>query len=205
MMRMLKAQGPPELVLFLDACRSDASIKVSRPAGLWDRVADPGHHQRCGIARSAQPQAVAYEVPHEAPTRGAFSKLLVSGLREHRKDGVLTFRDLDDYVSGGMVELVRPASQYPDFNEQPRPWQLVLATGPAIGTGINLVITFTGGIVGTAVHLVGGPNDIRIPLIGSQQPLSIPLPPGAYALETDAGQELKTFPHVGPGDTHVSI
>lgn len=205
MMRMLKAQGPPELVLFLDACRSDGSIKVSRPAGLWDRIADPGHHQRCGIARSAQPQAVAYEVPHDAPSRGAFSKLLVNGLREHRKGGRLTFRDLDDYVSGGIVDLVRPASQYPDFNEQPRPWQLVLASGPAIGAGSNLVVTFSQATFGVGIMLVGGPANIRMPLTGTLQPQSIPLVPGVYALETAAGQELKAFPHVGPGDTHVSI
>jgi hypothetical protein len=203
--RMLAVNGPPELVFFLDACRSDASIKVSRPSGLWDRRSNLGQNELTAIARSAQPHEVAFEIPLDAPSRGAFSKLLITGLREHRKDGVLTFRDLDDFVSSGIGNLVSPKSQYPDFTEQPKPPKLMLATGPTIGNGSNLVIAFTEEVVGKELLLIGGPNDIRQHLIGSEQPQSIPLAPGAYAIETHAAVELRTFAHSGPGDTHVTI
>jgi hypothetical protein len=203
--RMLAVYGPPELVFFLDACRNDASIKVSNPSFPWNKKSNAGQNELFASARSAQPHAVAFEIPHHAPARGAFSKLVITGLREHRKNGKLTFRDLDDFVSSGIGHLVSPKSQYPDFDEKPRPPKLVLATGPAIGNGSNLVVAFAEATIGKELLLVGGPNDIRVVLIGTEQPQSIQLAAGVYAIETQACVQLLTFAHVGPGDTHVSI
>ncbi len=204
MARMLKAQGPPEIVLFLDACRSDASLRVARPMPPWNVVPDPGHNLKLCVGRAAQEQRVAYEIPHGKPNRGAFSTLLVNGLRTHRVDGRLTLRELDNFVSEGIAPLVSPQEQWPDFDERPRPWQLVLAEGPPIGALPKLVIALPAGLPEANV-LVGGPQNQRVELGGLPGEQELPLEPGAYVVESVGGVVLASFAHVGPGDTHVQL
>jgi uncharacterized caspase-like protein len=204
MARMLKAQGPPEIVLFLDACRSDASLRVARPLPPWNVVNDPGHNLRVCVGRAAQEQRVAYEVPHGSPNRGAFTTLLVNGLRTHRVGNRLTLKELDSFVSEGIAALVSPYEQYPDFDERPKPWQLVLANGPPIAALPNLVISLPAGMA-ESVFLVGGPDNRRRDLGAAPGQLVIALEPGAYVVETAGGAELTAFAHVGPGDTHVRL
>jgi hypothetical protein len=205
MYRMLVQQGPPEIVLFLDACRNDASARVARPNGLWNISNPSGKHRRAAVGRAAQYQHVAWEVPHNAPVRGAFSTLLVSGLRGHRVNGQLTLESLEEYVAAGIANLVSPQTQYPDFEERPKPRQMVLAAGPPLDIDASVVISFGQGSVGKAFLLVGGPQDIRMPIVGSATPQSLPLPPGAYILETDTDQELKKFIHLAQEATNVDI
>ncbi len=205
MMRMLKVEGPREIVAFIDACRGDAPRRVARPPGIWNLNSNPGHHQRLAVAKAAQPTELAYEVPHHAPCRGAFSQLLVEGLREHRIGGTLTMEALGNYVSSALPDLVKPQSQYPDFQERPGPPALVLATGPAIGGGIALTLNFKPALIGAVLLLVGGPNDIRQPVIGTAEPAVLQLPPGTYVVEDESGGVLSNITHVGPGETHVTL
>jgi hypothetical protein len=205
MMRMLVEQGPPEIVMFLDACRSDASIRVPRPHAQWNLANESGRHLRAAVGRAAQPKAVAWEVPHDAPTRGAFSTLLVNGLRAHRVNGQLTLSALEDYICSNITNLVSPKTQYPDFDERPKPRKIVLAVGQSLPDDPEVVIRFGAGRVGQSLWLIGGPHDIRKVIIGTADPQTLALPPGAYALETKAGEKLKTFAHRAPGGTHVEI
>ena len=206
MMRMLKVEGPPEIVAFFDACRSDASRRVARPTGIWNINSDPGHHIRLAVAKASQPSEPAFEVPHDAPSRGAFSKLLVEGLREHRVNGNLTMDALKNYISSALPSLVKPHNQYPDFQERPTsPPALVLATGASLTGGIELTLDFTPGRIGTDLLLVGGPNNIRETVIGTAVPTVFKLPPGTYVVEDTGGGVLISITHVGPGGTYVTL
>ena len=82
---------------------------------------------------------------------------------------------------------------------------MVLASGPPLDSDAPVVISFRQGSAGRSFVLVGGPQDIRMPIIGSATPQSLQLPPGAYILETDTGQESKKFIHLAQGATNVDI
>lgn len=204
MMRMLTSQGPRHIIFFLDACRSDASRRVPRPAALWNIRNDAGVHERYALGRAAQAKALAYEVPIDAPRRGAFSQLLIEGLRQHRIDGRLTVQDLDDYVSRAMPELVKPYKQFPQIEEFPRPYTLVLAQGAPVGALPTARITYAAVLDGVDLLLVGGPQNVRIALQGGAEPYNIQLSPGSYVIETLTGAQVASFSHSGLGVTDVA-
>lgn len=205
MANMLKEQGPPEIVIFIDACRNDASLRVAPPNGLWDVGVNQGQHTRLVFGRAAQPDNVAYEVPIESPTRGAFSKLLIDGLCQHRIGGKLTPQALDNYVTAGIIELVKPNSQYPEVVEQPRPYEIILANGPPIGDGCAIIVKFGAAAVGKKFTIVGGPDNMREDIEGVADPLRMILPSGAYMIESPNGKMVAEIMHTGPEDTNVSI
>lgn len=203
MMRMLESQGPREIVFFLDACRTDASRRVTRPVGLWNIRAHAGVHQRQAIGRAAQPKELAYEVPIDTPVRGAFSQLLVEGLSQHRVGGVLTVQALDEYVSQAMPGLVAPYSQFPEIKEIPRPYQMVLAQA-VVGPLPVVQLSFNPAHAGQDFLIVGGPANMRIVVTAGDEPYAHEFPPGFYVVETLAGDEVASFNHTGPGVTDVS-
>ena len=103
MKRYLKRTGPPEIVIFLDCCRSEMPLTVGRPYAAFSDQFPHDNHLRLGVGRATQNAAVAYEVPIGAPkpSRGAFTQLLTYGLRELRSNGQLTLQELDVYVTKG--------------------------------------------------------------------------------------------------------
>ncbi|SFJ38585.1 caspase family protein [Methylobacterium brachiatum] len=204
MARMLKVAGPPEIVIFIDACREDARLSVARPAPPWNRLADPGHNQVLCVGRAAQERMVAYEVPHGNPSRGAFSMLLVNALSGHRVGGRLTARDLEDFIGGAIGALVAPLEQYPDIDERPRPRKLVLAQGERSVALPDVVIQIVAQ-PNEGLMLIGGERNARIPISNQIGTTRIQLEPGAYILETASGAQVCAFAHFGPGATHVQI
>lgn len=204
MARMLKVVGPPEIVIFVDACRSEASPRVAKPPSPWNIYPDRGQNLRLCTARAAQEQMVAYEVPHDNPTRGAFSLLLVNGLATFRPNGRLTLRDLETFIAEGIGDLVKPRDQYPDFDERPKPWRLVLTEGASIYPPAEVVITVANTFA-NGLSLIGGPDQERRSIPGAAGTHRLSAHPGNYVIETPEGQELVTFSHLGPGDTDVAL
>ena len=204
MLRMLMSQGPREIVFFLDACRVDAARRVARPAAPWNIRANTGVHVRRAVGRAAQPLELAFEVPIGTPTRGAFSQLLIEGLRQHRVGGVLSVQALDNYIMQAMPALIAPHSQYPIIEEIPRPYAMVLAQGHPIGPQPVIRIDFAPLHAGQDFVIIGGPANVRIMIQATADAFVQRFAPGNYVLETAAGDEMAAFNHSGPGETHVS-
>ena len=203
--RMLVKLGPPEIVMLLDMCRSKAPPQLPKPGAPWNIRPDNGLHRRMAIGRAAQAKAVAYEVPHDDPSRGAFTQLVVEGLRQHRVEGKLMVHDLDDYVSRAIPALVAPYAQFPAIVELPRPPGIVLALGASVQPPPVLKLQFTSRPAGEQLLLVGGPSNVEIEVTVADEVVAIPAEPGAYVLETHDGEELARITHVGTGDSDVEI
>lgn len=203
--RMLCSLGPPQIVMLFDMCRSKASLQVPTLGAPWNLRNQNNLHERIAVGRAAQAQAVAFEVPHGSPRRGAFTQLVMEGLRQHRVNGVLRVRDLDDYVNGAMPKLVEPEMQYPEFNETPRPHTLVLAQGDPPLAPPQLRLSAPGRPEGELLFVVGGSARTKIEVTVGSLPDGIPLAPGSYVIETAAGAKLADIRHVGPGDSHVAV
>lgn len=205
--RFLQGVGTPELVLFFDCCRNGLPLKVPRPAIVWNLYSPNGLFVRFGIGRAAQDEAVAYEVPIDAkpPTRGAFSKLLVSGLREHRINGQLTLNDLENYVNEGIGELVRPKKQVPDFLEKPKPPNLVLAFGQPLNGMAQARLEFKTMNVGTTYVIRNHKASVVDTRKFDGNVAIVDLPIGSYSIELETGESLIVFNHLGPGVTNVII
>jgi uncharacterized caspase-like protein len=203
--RMLCSQGPAEIILFLDCCRNSLPLKVPRPAAPFNVLAPNGLHERCGIGRAAQGASVAYEVPLAQPQRGAFTQMLVFGLREFRVNGSLTLRDLDDYVTAALADMVKPLTQTPDFDEKPRPPALLLAQGPPMGTSVEVEIDFGQVAPGTQLNLVDSEANLIESIPAAAVPVVRFLRIGSYALETSEGEVLAAFNVTGPSKTHVQL
>jgi hypothetical protein len=205
--RYLIKAGPEELILFFDCCRNSMPLKVGKPPSPYNRISAKGHHRRLGVGRAAQDSCVAYEtVPGTAgAVRGAFSKLLVGGLREHRVDGRLTLRDLEEYVSAGIGELVRPKMQYPDFVEKPRPPAILLSVGPPLSATVRLNLNFVNVVQGAQFE-IRDQFDVLVQagtVTAVRQTYALPI--GSYSIDTANGATLRVFHHLGPGDTDVDI
>lgn len=205
--RFLQSQGPPEIVMFLDCCRNALPRKVPKPSSNFDLLGTNGLHRRLAIGRASQDEAMAYEVPigEAQPKRGAFSKLLINALREFRVGGRLTLRDLDDYVTNGIVDLVKPNLQVPDFVERPKPPALVLTIGPPLGAEPEVHVRFENVAPGTAVEIHDKNAALVLTVIASDESQRIPLPISGYSLELADGTVLRAFNHLGPGTTDVVI
>ncbi|WP_216332554.1 caspase family protein [Rhizobium sp. X9] len=206
--RYLVKFGPTELIMFFDCCREVLSVKVGIPATPYNNENNLGYHKRLGIGRAAQDACVAYEIPAtaEGPARGAFSKLLVGGLRVHRVNGKLTLSDLESYVSTAIGGLMTPPnSQYPDFIERPKPPALILAEGAPIGGNIEVRLKFTSLLPGTAFEL----RDELDMLISTANVAPngniFTLPFGAYSVNAVGDKVGITFSHLGPGASDVTL
>lgn len=207
MKRYLKNQGPRELVLFLDCCRNELPLRVSRPTGGFSFLAEAGNHERLCIGRAAQDEMVAYEVPllPAQAERGAFTQLLTYGLREVRNGGgELTLPELDKYVTEALKEVVKPNFQIPDFDERPKPPAIVLATSAPKGVLPSIRFNLSALAAGTQVELRDGNDQLIDTLVAHADPIVRALPRGAYTLE-QAGILLAGFNHIGPGAPDVVL
>jgi hypothetical protein len=196
--------GPAEVVLFVDCCRNELPITVPAPALGWDQFPNNGVNIRCGIGLAADPGFVAYETPIKNPTRGAFSKLLVCGLRNLRSKGVLTADQLEAYLLSGINALVAPNDQRPSVDVIPKRERvkLVLAQGPALGPLPELVIDLSKLAAGTRVVLRDPDLNVLQTLTADAEPKKFPAPIGGYSLDTPTGPI--AINHLGPDPTNVT-
>lgn len=202
MKRFLISQGPSEIIVFLDCCRNDLPLRILRPGTLFANLEPTGLNMRRCTGRAAQEDAVAYEVPIGPLQRGAFTQLLTVGLREIRDDGHLTLRKLEEFVTGGLAVVVKPPKeQVPDFEERPKPPNLILVAGPPAGKLSNLTVHPAGE---GPIELVAKDETVIQTINPVEGPVSIPLALGSYTLER-GGTVLKAFTHVGPGTPDVVL
>lgn len=206
--RYLVRVGPRELVLFFDCCRNALPLKVGRPPSPYNKTNEEGVHERLAVGRAAQDACVAYEIPMDTPkpNRGAFSKLLVGGLREHRVNGRLTLHDLEEYVTAGIADLVKPPnSQFPDFIEKPKPPAIVLVSGPPLIGALDLRLTFATVALGGRIEIRDVNNTIVIASTITARTHTYPLPIGSYSVDFPDDGRSEVFNHLGPGVTDVEI
>jgi hypothetical protein len=206
--RGLLAQGFGQVVMFLDCCRSPMRIDATAPSLGFPRSSGPTA-PLYGVGRAAQMGALAFEAPKDSPTRGAFSQVLVDGLRRYRDPdhNNLTLNALESYVSSAIGELVAPEVQYPQFDIQPRNPPFELLRGPPIDDpDLPVRITFSSVPFGTVFILRDYAARPLREIVASSTPVEASVRAGSlYSLETTDGRITKSFEHTGPGATHVEL
>jgi hypothetical protein len=202
--RAMMRLGPGEVVLFFDCCRSPTPINVPRPVLGALQYNAQGYNVRCAVGHAAQPGSVAYETPVGNPARGAFSKLLMCGLRKLRYSQALTVEQLENYLLMGIGNLVAPHNQKPSIDVIPKRDKLVLVQGPALGPPPDLVIDLSLLPAGSPVVVRDPDTKVFKNLIADAQTQTFAAPIGGYSLETPTGQVLATVNHLGPEPTYVT-
>ncbi len=202
----LLALGFTQVVMFLDCCRAQITPSTTPPSLAMMRAVQ-GAKRNYGVGRAADFGAVAFEAPAADPQRGAFSKVLLDGLRRHRDDNqTLTLNGLESYVETAIIEVVAPEKQYPQFDISPRNPKFPLLTAPPIDPDVDIEITFTADY--PVVELRDGKARLIRTFTGVTrgQALQVPLPAGAfYSLETPDKKKASAFQHSGPEVTHESF
>jgi hypothetical protein len=202
------AKGFAEVFMFLDCCRvnlvrSNAVVRALNGS----RVASPSN-VKWGTGYAADPDNVAWETPEQNPTRGAFSKVLVEGLRRVRDaNNTLTAYALEDYVTNRIDAVVHPRVQQPLFIGGSNLRALKLASGPPIKIGDEDVVINLGGLpAGTQVHLKAADGTILAAYLADAVDKRFALEVGRlYSLETADGTVERGFLHGAEGDRHVSL
>ncbi|WP_095088985.1 caspase family protein [Mesorhizobium sophorae] len=202
------AQGFSEVFMFLDCCRLNLVRSNAVVQSLNFNRAPSPDDVRWGAGFAADRNSVAWETPDPNPTRGAFSKILIEGLRRVRDaNNTLTAYALEDYVANRIEAVVHPRKQRPLFTGDPGLRALILANGPPIQLGSEDVVINLGGLpAGTQVFLKdangivlstfpAGPVDRRIALEVGR----------LYSLETADGSVEKGFLHGDDGDRRVDL
>jgi hypothetical protein len=200
--------GFSEVFMFLDCCRLNLvrSNAVVRSLN-FNRVPFPDD-VKWGAGFAADRNSVAWETPEQNPTRGAFSKILIEGLRRVRDAGnTLTAYALDDYVANRIEAVVHPRRQRPLFTGDPGLRALTLANGPPIKLGDEDVVINLGGLpAGTKVYLKAADGTLLATFAADTVDRRIALEVGRlYSLETADGSVEKGFLHGDDGDRHVSL
>lgn len=202
--RMMRRYGPVEVLMFFDCCRTELAPYQADPPIGGALVLPTETNRCCGIGLAAAPGGTAFEVPLEAPNRGAFTRLLTFGLRNVRHNEVLTAGQLEAYLRQALPRLTSPRRQYPSIELDPRDYDLKIVQGPAVGPYPNLVIDLSARAPGSEIVVVY-PDRSQTTLAQQPAPYIIPAPLGPYAFETPAGEVLLTEAHTGPDETHVHL
>jgi uncharacterized caspase-like protein len=201
MRRALTRVGPVEVIMFLDCCRSALPVNETRPVFGGMEFDPQGYNVCSGVGSASAPGMPAFETPEDTPTRGAFSRLLMFGLRQLREDGHLTADRLRDYLITGIVKLAK--NQKPVLDVYPTDHPLIIVTGPKMGDDPNLIIDATALPAGSDVVLRW--PDLSTTAIPPAQIVTITAPIGTYSLETSLSEVLEVMQHTGPEDTHVPL
>lgn len=192
-----------EAIMFFDCCRSPMSLNDPAPPLPWPRGA--GQDATFGIGRAAKRGAKAYETPENAPKRGAFSTVLMEGLRRHRNAAnQLTLNDLEVYVSNTIQSVLDAGRQYPYFDIDPRNPPFCVLQAAVASSTVPINITFRNGATPRPLQLVGADGTvIKAPINGPER---IDAPAGTlYALETPDHSFSHLFKHDGPEPTNVEL
>jgi len=204
--RGLLAQGLSEVVMFLDCCRTPMNFNETAPALGFPTSLVPDAPY--GVGRAAKRGAKSFEAPEAAPTRGAFSQVLVEGLRRRRNDqNQLTLNDLENYVCTGVERILGNGKQHPQFEIEPRNPPYYLLTGPATTLSLPIVVTFRTLAPGSLVQLTAHNGQLLDgPFAAGQAAVTLQAEAGTiYSLESPDHTFIKTFKHDGPGATHVEL
>lgn len=191
-----------EAVMFFDCCRSSMSLNDPAPILVWPRGS--GQDAPFGIGRAAKRGAKAYETPEDAPTRGAFSTVLMEGLRRHSNaTNDLTLNDLETYVSTAIHSVLGEGRQFPYFDIDPRNPPFRILRRPVASPKVPINVTFENGAP-RPVQLVGSDGTVIKALING--PEQIEAPAGTfYSLETPDHSFSHLFKHDGPEPTNVKV
>ncbi|MGL3111669.1 hypothetical protein [Bradyrhizobium sp. BR 1432] len=192
-----------EAIMFFDCCRSPMNLNDPAPLLPWPRGA--GQDAPFGIGRAAKRGAKAFETPEKAPNRGAFSTVLMEGLRRHRNAAnQLTLNDLEVYVSNTIQSVLDESRQYPYFDIDPRNPPFCVLQTPVASPTVPIDITFENGATPRPLQLVGADGTvIKAEINGTAR---IEAPAGTfYSLETPDHRFSHPFKHDGPEPTHVKV
>jgi hypothetical protein len=190
--------------MFFDCCRSPMSLNQPSPPLPWP-FAPAQDAASYGVGRAAKRGAKAYEIPEREPSsRGAFTKVLLEGLRRYRSAAnMLTLNDLENYVSSAIQNLLGEGRQYPQFDLEPRqpPFCLLntAVTNPIVPIDITLEDK-----VPRPLQLVGPDGTVIQAQING--PGRVNAPAGTvYSLETPDHSFSYLFKHDGPEPTNVKV
>lgn len=195
--------GPAEVVLIMDCCRTPLSRLEPDPPGIGRILERRGVNKGIGIGLAAARDAVAYETPRDAPSRGAFSKLLVHGLRNLRAGGQLTASQLEGFIREGIGPLVAPDRQVPSIDIRPKEYDLALAIGPPLDPPAEIVIDLSGRPVGEQI-VMQRPDRSTQTLTAGPDPHILQEPIGLFGFEVP-GNEVVVRAHIGPEATYVVL
>lgn len=119
-----------EVMLFLDCCRTDPAASTIQAQQLTNLAGD-NQLQGWSIGHAAEEQGRAYEVAGP-PARGAFTKVLMDGLRgwRHPSTNSIDVQQLEAYVKKNIPSLIGQ-TQKPYFDFLPRDQPLVVVSGNA--------------------------------------------------------------------------
>jgi hypothetical protein len=209
----LLTHGFKEVFLFLDCCRLKLSRFNSMVSPLAFPAGRPPDHPRWGAGWAADPDSVAWETPHNAPTRGAFTKILVEGLRQVRdpKTNRLSVYALEDYVSNRIAEAVAPEEQWPVILGEPNSRRLVIVEAPPIPLAgaaavARIVVDCRQAPPGLPLKLLDR-HDVEVAqFVSNGGQVTLQAEAGQpYTIESADGAVEKGFLHGGPGETHVEL
>jgi uncharacterized caspase-like protein len=195
--------GPAEVILIMDCCRTPLSRLEPDPFGIGRPVGRRGVNRGVGIGLAAARDAVAYETPRDTPTRGAFSKLLVHGLRNLRSRGGLSAAQLESFVRQGIKSLVAPDIQVPSIEIRPKDYNLLLAQGSPLDPHPEIWVDLSARPAGEAIRMQR-PDLTTQTLVAGPQPHVLSEPIGLFSFEIP-GQDPIIYPHIGPDRTHVVL
>ncbi|WP_165422180.1 caspase family protein [Rhizobium ruizarguesonis] len=201
--------GFAQVFMFLDCCRLNL-VRFNSVVRNLNFPSDPYPDTAIwGAGFAAERNSVAWETPAGNPSRGAFSKILLEGLRRVRDPatGILSVRALEDYVANRIQAMVRPNEQYPYFVGDPSPSRLVIVNAPPIPLGDEDIVVDFGAIPpGTNVYLKDAKGQMLATLSARAGGERVAAQLGRlYSLETQGGAVEHGFQHTGPGVTHVQL
>ncbi|WP_030299084.1 caspase family protein [Streptomyces katrae] len=174
-----------ELVVFADCCRQHLRLVEPSIVG-FDLCANPTAEVHTLVGYAAGEGNLAYEETEETippdERRGYFTRALVAGLRQARKDpahGAVTAVTLAEYVAPALEEATQ-GKPFPQRSQMPSDPGRPIVFGTAL-EACSVTLHFPQGWTGGPVELLlqDGTRASHDPAAG---PWSLSLPPGAYGV-----------------------
>lgn len=187
--RSLRHKRYDEVIMFLDCCRNDYIGSSTMEALPICDSRDERQGKGWGLGNAAADNERAFETINP-PVRGAFSQILMEGLRNSRDaSGVLSIAGLKTYVEDNIAKATG-TGQSPQFRCEPENPSMIIVAGAAPPRP-GPTIRFSGIAPGTRILLRDGNNRPVLgidPLIAGPGPVVLPpLPDGLYSLTADDG------------------
>ncbi len=207
---MLEHRGPQESILIHDCCRSNLPLNVPNPVLSTDFLNPTELNSFWLIGRAAKYGELAFEVPHDKPVRGAFTKILVQALRQYRVRNELTIGQLRGFVEKGVALEVKPSEQVPSLLTKEGTQDFSLLQGAPTGEPPAVHIRPPAG--GGEIRILDGEaqmvedDDLQNPIpLNGEDVIVVRLMPGSYIFEHDPSGEEQPHFHFGPEPTYVSF
>ena len=198
--RSLLANGFGEVFMFLDCCRVQDPVIPMPAAVICAGPLEPPKSPWI-VGNAAEDGKEAFEIAGP-PARGAFSAVLVEGLRSYRDPGTknLPIGSLEEFVTRRIETKANGQSPAFDYNPKTKPGPYIIASGPLTApANPTMVLDLSGLPPGLHLRLLRG--IVEVPgfedFVSGPAPLDVPdMPPGLYQVERlDGGAELTPFRH----------